>query len=194
MSNVNIDRVFSEYVLTAIQGIRNSKLRPDNHIIFDYVTKNFTTNADASLIDTTIQTLRNNKLIENRPTNKSDSVFIKHTSSDFNEVSCKEKTNNSETLAQTMQTSALLNHSYVSNYVFDAFHVDYIEFKKYVDDIINSLNAKNELCEKIGSNNDQRKLKLLEAEILKLRNENTSLKSNNKSKLKIIESLTISHT
>ena len=93
-----------------------------------------------------------------------------------------------------MQTSALLNHSYVSNYVFDAFHVDYIEFKKYVDDIINSLNAKNELCEKIGSNNDQRKLKLLEAEILKLRNENTSLKSNNKSKLKIIESLTISHT
>ena len=27
--------------------------------------------------------------------------------------------------------------------------------KKYVDDIISSLNIKNELCEKSGSNNDQ---------------------------------------
>ena len=54
MSDVSIDSVFSEYVLKAIQG--NSKLRPENHTIFDYVTKNFATNADISLIDTTIQT------------------------------------------------------------------------------------------------------------------------------------------
>ena len=156
-----------------------------------------------------------------------------------------------------MQTSDLLNHSYVSNDVFDAFYVDYIEFEKYVDEIsltlpapcileicrkmkINvnfyfhtslwylkrfyeglqglhktfwgntkkcenkcklifslrpgsgweGLNIKNAVCEKSGSNNDQSKLQFLEAEILKLRNENTSLKDDNKSKLKIIESLT----
>ena len=183
----NIDSVFCEYVLKATQGIRNSKLRPNNHTIFDYVTKNF---ADASLIDATIQILLKSNLIENRPTNKGDPFFIKHTSSDFHEVSCMEKTNNFETLAQATQTSALMNHSYVSNDVFDAFYVDYIEFKKYVDDIINSLNAKNEVCEKSVSNNDHSKLKVLEAEILKLRNKNTSLKYDNKSKLKIIESLT----
>ena len=97
------------------------KLHPDNHTIFDYVTKYFATNADASLIDTTIQILLNNNLIENRPTDKGDSFLIKHTSSGFHEVSCKEKTNNSKTLAQAAQTSALLNHSYVSNDVFDAF-------------------------------------------------------------------------
>ena len=128
MLNVNIDSVFSEYVSKAIQGIRNGKLRSDNHIIFDYVTKNFATNADASLIDTTSQNLLNNNLFENRPTNKGDSFFIKYTSSDFHEVSCKEKTNNFETLAQVTQTSALLNHSYVTNDVFDAFYVDYIKF------------------------------------------------------------------
>ena len=83
-----------------------------------------------------------------------------------------------------------MNHNYVRNDVFDAFYIDYIEFKKYVDDIINSLNAKNEVCEKSGGNNDQTKLKFLAAEILKFRNENTSLKDDNKSKLKIIESLT----
>ena len=57
-----------------------------------------------------------------------------------------------------------------------------------MDDIINSLNIKNAVCEKSGSNNDQSKLQFLEAEILKLRNENTSMKDNNKSKLKITES------
>ena len=47
-----------------------------------------------------------------------------------------------------------------------------------------------EVCEKSGSKNGQSKLKFLEAEILKLRNKNTSLKDDNKYKLKIIESLT----
>ena len=51
MPNVNIDSVFSKYVLKAIQGVRKSKLRPDNHTILDYVTKNFATNVDVSLID-----------------------------------------------------------------------------------------------------------------------------------------------
>ena len=59
-----------------------------------------------------------------------------------------------------------------------------------MDDIFNGLNAKNEVYKKSGRNNDQRKLKFLEAQILKLRNENTSLEDNNKSKFKIIESLT----
>ena len=100
MSDVNIGSVFSEHVSKAIQGIRKSKLRPANHTILEYVTKHFATNADASLIDATIQILLNHNLIENRPTNKGNSFFINHTSSDFHEVSCMEKTNNSEALAQ----------------------------------------------------------------------------------------------
>ena len=51
-----------------------------------------------------------------------------------------------------------MNHSHVSNDVFYAFYIDYIEFKKYVDDIINSLNAKKEVCRKSGRNNNQSKL------------------------------------
>ena len=52
--NVNVENVFSEHVLKAIQSIRNSRQRLDNHTIFGYVTKNFATNAHASLIDTNI--------------------------------------------------------------------------------------------------------------------------------------------
>ena len=41
-----------------------------------------------------------------------------------------------------------MNYSYVSNEVFDTFYEDYIEFKNYMDDIINDLNAKCTLNEK----------------------------------------------
>ena len=57
----------------------------------------------------------------------------------------------------------------------------YYYYVLYVLCIINSLNAKSEVCEKSNSNNDQSKLKFLVADILKLRNENTSLKNDNKS-------------
>ena len=130
MSNVNTDSVFSEYLLKATQDIRNSKLLPNNHIIFDYVTKNFGTNAEASLIDATIQTLLNKNLIENGHTNKDYSFFIKHISSDFHKVSCKTETNSFENLAQKTQASALMSYSYVTNNVFNAFYVDYLELKK----------------------------------------------------------------
>ena len=52
-----------------------------------------------------------------------------------------------------------MNHSYLNNDVFDTFYVDYTEFKKYVDHIINRLNAKNEICERSGTKNNQSKLK-----------------------------------
>ena len=92
MPKFNIDSVFSEYVLKAIQVTRNSILHPDNHTIFDCVTKNFASNTDAFLIDTIIQTLLNNNLLENRPANLDDSFFINHTSRDFHEVNCKTQT------------------------------------------------------------------------------------------------------
>ena len=43
--------------------------------------------------------------------------LFKQTSSDFHDVNCKGKTNNSETLSQVTQTPASMNHSYVSNEV-----------------------------------------------------------------------------
>ena len=169
--NVNIDKAFSEYIFKAIQGIRNSKLRPGSHTIFDYVTTVFGTNAGACFIDITIQILLKNNLIENKPPSKHllpSNFFIKQTSSDFHNVNFKEMTNNSKTLTQATQTTASMNYSYVSNEVFDAVYVDYIKLKKYVDDIINSLTVKNKVYEKSGSNNNQSKLKFLEVEILKL--------------------------
>ena len=91
--NVNVENVFSKHVLKAIQSIRNSRQRLDNHTIFGYVTKNFATNAHASLIDTNISILLINNLIKNRPVNKSNFFFLTQTSSDFHYVDCKEKTN-----------------------------------------------------------------------------------------------------
>ena len=187
ISNVNVDNVFSEHVLKAIQDIRNNKLRPDSHTIFDYVTKHLATNPGPLFRHNYSDFTKQMKI--DLPEKATPSYF-KHPSSDFHEVNCKEKISISETLAQAAQPSALTNHSYVGNEVFHTFYVDHIEFEKYVDDIINNLSAKNEVYEKSGRSNDQSELKFLEPEILKLKNGNASLKDENKSKLKIIESLT----
>ena len=145
MSNVNIDSVFSEYVLKEFQLVEIANY-PKKIIPFLTGTKKFWDKRGRF----SYQILRNNNQIENRSTNKGYSIFIKHTSrSYFHEVNCKEKTKNSKTVAQTMQTSALMNHSYVSNDFFDDFYVNYIEFNKSVDDIVISLNANTKYAENL---------------------------------------------
>ena len=188
----NLD-TFIDYVLTAIKSIRKNKLRPDNYTIFDYVIKNCATDVDPSIIDQVIQNLLNQDLIENRPTAKGDSYFIKSNNNDTDTVTFTDNIDDkrdTEKIPQSTQTKASMNYSYVSNEVFDTFYEDYIEFKNYMDDIINDLNAKCTLNEKKQNDNNQSKVQFLEAEILNLKKENESLKDDNKSKLKIIASLT----
>lgn len=146
----NLD-TFIDYVLTAIKSIRKNKLRPDNYTIFDYVIKNCATNVDPSIIDQVIQNLLDQDLIENRPTAKGDSYFIKSNNNDTDTVTFTDNIDDkrdTEKIPQSTQTKASMNYSYVSNEVFDTFYEDYIEFKNYMDDIINDLNAKCTLNEK----------------------------------------------
>ena len=135
----NLD-TFIDYVLTAIKSIRKNKLT-----IFDYVIKNYTTNVDPSIIDQVIQNLLDQDLIENRPTAKGNSYFIKSNNNDTDTVTFTDNIDdkrNTEKIPQSTQTKASINYSYISNEVFDTFYEDYIEFKNYMDDIVNNLNAK----------------------------------------------------
>ena len=146
----NLD-TFIDYVLTAIKSIRKNKLRPDNYTIFDYAIKDCATNVDRSIIDHVIQNLLDQDLIENRPTAKGDSYFIKSNNNDTDTVTFTDNIDDkrdTEKIPQSTQTKASMNYSYVSNEVFDTFYENYIEFKNYMDDIINDLNAKCTLNEK----------------------------------------------
>ena len=71
---------------------------------------------------------------------------------------------------------------YVSKEMFDTLYDDYIEYKHYINDILNTIST---------SNIHKKDINKLENEIEYLKTENKILKENNKSQLKIIELLSL---
>ena len=57
--------IFSDHIMNAITEITNSKKRPDNKSITEFIQKNHSTNADFNFIDKAIE-----KLIKNKKINK----------------------------------------------------------------------------------------------------------------------------
>ena len=76
MANIaeNID---NEYVLTAIIAIKENNKRPDSKAMKDYINKNFAANVEEELIDCIIIKLLDHNIIENSPTPKGNSYFIR---------------------------------------------------------------------------------------------------------------------
>ena len=76
MANIaeNID---NEYVLTAIIAITENNKRPDSKAIRDYINKNFAADVEEELIESIIIELLDHNIIENRPTPKGNSYFIR---------------------------------------------------------------------------------------------------------------------
>ena len=70
----NID---NEYVLTAIIAVRENNKRSDSKSIRDYINKNFAADVEEELIESIIIKLLDHNIIENRPTPKGNSYFIR---------------------------------------------------------------------------------------------------------------------
>ena len=79
--------------------------------------------------------------------------------------------------------------------LFNTFYDDYIEYKHYVNDVIENIRSNKELGKSFEDETkyQQSKIKLLQQEIQILKNENKDLKEENKSHLKIIELLSAGH-
>ena len=60
--------IFSDHIMNAIAEIKNSKKRPDNKSLTEYIQKNHSTNADFNFIEEAIQKLIKNKKIVKKPT------------------------------------------------------------------------------------------------------------------------------
>ena len=78
-------------------------------------------------------------------------------------------------------------NDFVKNKVFNTFYKDYVEFKHYLYDIIKLVTPVRSLSDE--NNFKKTKIKSLEEEIKKLKNENTTLRENILTQLKIIENL-----
>ena len=79
--------------------------------------------------------------------------------------------------------------------LFNTFYDDYIEYKHYVNDVIQNISSDKELGKSFEgeTKSQQSKIKLLQQEIQTLKNKNKGLKEENKSHLKIIELLPAGH-
>ena len=74
---VSVSNIFVEQIKTAIRNIRKaSNRRPDNTAIYQYVSKNFTSNLNENDIVTYIASMIDKNIIVNNPTLKGDSYFI----------------------------------------------------------------------------------------------------------------------
>ena len=94
--------------MNAITEIRNSKKRPDNKSIIEFIQKNHSTNADFNFIEKAIEKLIKNKKIVNKPTIQSMTSYFPISNDQLNE----NKVTESE---QYLQTSALhLPRTYLS--------------------------------------------------------------------------------
>ena len=70
------------------------------------------------------------------------------------------------------------NHNFVSLELFNTFYDDYIEYKHYVNDVIQNISFNKELGKSFENEtkSQQSKIKLLQQEIQTLKNENKDLK------------------
>ena len=78
-------------------------------------------------------------------------------------------------------------NDFVKNEVFNTFYEDYVKFKHQVNDIVKLVTPVRSLSDE--NNFKKTKIKSLEEEIKKLKNENTTLRENILTHFKIIENL-----
>ena len=87
------------------------------------------------------------------------------------------------------------NHNFVSLELFNACYDDYIEYKHYVNDVMQNIssNKESEKSFEDETKSQQSKTKLLQQEIQTLKNENKDLKEESISHLKNRELLSAGH-
>ena len=201
-----------DLILNAIKSIRNNKKRPDCSSIYNYLSKSLS-NSDITkeLISSRINYLTENIKLRNKQTTGKDSYFIINETAFPNEES-QNKSNVSISSPKTFETPfnknkenlsaqnsfPLKSSHLVEMATFDAFYEDYIDFKNYVNDILNSKfknimeKAEKTLYVKRESKVDENVERqiILEKKVQNLSEENKHLRIEVESYKKVIQLLT----
>ena len=91
----------------------------------------------------------------------------------------KENFNKTSEVESGTQTNFIHNNIYVKNDAFEAFYEDYLEYKGYVNDILNTLIPTDDILHRIEKENTtehSKKIKPLQNQIEDLKKENEVLK------------------
>ena len=111
--------ILSDHIMNAIGEIRNSKKRPDNNLITQFIQKNHSTNADFNFIEKAIEKLIKNKKIVNKPTIQDMTSYFPISNDQLNENKVTENEPNLQASAlhhlQTYLSTKL--HQIASHYL-----------------------------------------------------------------------------
>ena len=212
ISNDELDNL----VLNTIATIRKNKKRPDSSSIFDYLSKSLSDpNITEEILATRLVYLTENNKLKNKLANGKDSFYIvdeisvennslSNTPDVNSTIACPKHCdtplgiiNKEKPLAQNNITST--NSHLVDMTTFDAFYDDYIDFKSYVNDILNvkfksiAESTEKELNGEENKTENENRMNL-ENKIQKLNEENVNLRAEVKSYEKVIQLLTSEKT
>ena len=179
IDSVNNDDSFKPKILMAIDKIKGKKKHADTDSIHDFIAQTETTNINKNNIKDFVAKLIAQKLVVKKKTPQGYESYHKisysirtPTKENFNKIS-------EEVEFDFEKTDFVFNNMYVKNDVFDAFYEVYMQYKGYVNDVINTLIPKEDSLhrtEKENTTEHRKNIELLENQIKDLKKENQILK------------------
>ena len=135
--------IFKTKPLMAIDKIKGKKKRADIDAIHNFIAQVDTTNIDKNTIKDFVTQLAAHKLLIKKNTSQGNESYHKTpTEEDLLQpprhsikIPTKENFNKAPEVEFGTQTNLIHNNICVKNDVFEAFYVDYLEYKGYVNDI-----------------------------------------------------------
>ena len=171
----------------AIDKIKEKKKRADIDAILNFIAQADATNIDKNTIKDFVTQLVAQKLLIKKNTSQGNESYHKTpTEEDLPQpprhsirTPTKENFNKTSEVESGTQTNFIHNNIYVKNDVFEAFYEYYLEYKGYVNDILNTLIPKYDILHRIEKKNTtehSKKIKLLQNQREDLKKQNDIFK------------------
>ena len=173
-------------ILTAIDKIKGKKERADIDAVHNFIVQADATNIDKNTIKDFVTQLVAHKLVIKKNASQGNESYHKApTEEDLPQpprhsirTPTKKNFNKTSEVETGTQTNFIHSNIYVKNDVFEAFYEDYLEYKGYFNDILNTLIPKDDILhriEKEDTTEHSKKLKSLQNQIEDLKKENEVL-------------------
>ena len=168
--------VFKPKIPMAIDKIKGKKKREDIDAIHIFIVQADATNIDKNTIQDFVTQLVAEKLVIKKNTSQGNEPYQKTpTEEDLSEPTrhsirtpTKENLNKSSEVESRTQISLIHNNINVKNYIFEVFYEDYLDYKGYVNDILNTLFPTDDILYRIEKENiteHSKKIKSLQNQI-----------------------------
>ena len=148
--------IFKSKILMAIDKIKGKKKSADIDAIHNFIVQADVTNIDKNTIKDFVTQLVAQKSLIKKNTSQGNYNHKTPTEEDLPQpprhsirTPTKENFNETSEVESGTRTNFIHNNIYVTNDDFEAFYEDYLEYKGYVNDILNTLIPNDDILHRI---------------------------------------------